>query len=226
MDLGQNDYLLIGGVIAVVAFGLWAGPPEQRTVAVADDGVTTVDMNAMRTTIADMERDPLAPTEQRVVRYVRASEAVARDLFRALADRHGDAVLSRLAGAEASHADAAGILLDTYGLDDPVGPGRGNVSDPELASVHGTRLAQGRESLRGALRAGAAVQELAISEFRLRLDATDNTDVRFVVETLLRGARNHLRLLDAEMDRRNVSYTPAYLNASAYRSIVDAPVER
>lgn len=223
MDLDRRDYLLLGGIVAVILFGLLAGPPERRAASVDANGTTTLDTVTVRQVVGDTDRGRLSQVERDGLRTVRLEERLAHDVSMTLYETQRVRLLQDIGAAEATHAAAAMVLLDRYGIDDPA-PGERGAFGGERGAAYGNLTAvNGTDA---ALRAGAAVQERALVALREARRGSDNADIAFVHGLLLRGARNHLRVLDRAMDRRGVAYGPRHLNASAYREIVDGDLER
>ncbi len=209
MDLGRNDAILLGLVVAIIGFGLWAGPPEQHVVTVSDRGVTTLETDALDRVLGEMDGGALSGVEEDGMVAAHVAEREDAQRLAALADG-GPAVLGPVADAERTHAAGVALLLDRYGVepdDLPAAP---------------------RENLTGAaaLRAAVTVQERSVAALDERLRETDNDDLRFVYERLQRASRNHLRLLDDALRQRNSSAEPSVLDADRFESIVTGDIER
>lgn len=223
MHLDRRDYLLLGGIVAVIVFGFLAGPPERRAASVDANGTTTLDATTVRQVVGDIDRGRLSQVEREGLRAVRLEERLAHDVSMTLYETQQVRLLQDIGAAEGTHAAAAMVLLDRYGIDDPAPGERGAFAGERAAVYRNLAAVNGTDA---ALRAGAAVQERSIVELRAARRGSDNADIAFVHDLLLRGARNHIRALDRAMERRGVEYAPRHLNASAYRTIVESASER
>lgn len=211
MDLHWSEAGLLLGIVVVIAAGYLAGPPERNAVAVDENGTTALDRATVETLVDDLPRGRLSAVEREGMVQVAADEADTADLTAAFARDHPLPLLDDLAEAERSHAAAARVLLEKYGLD------AGNRTErPDAA----------RSTLAAALRVSARAQEQAIVDLHGRLDATDNRDAALVYGMLLTAARNHLRVLDRAMERRGIDHGPTAMNRSEYREIVSGGFER
>ena len=129
---------------------------------------------------------------------LREEEKLARDVYLTLSEKWNVPVFKNIAQAEARHMSVMKMLVDRYGLEDPVKDDTvGTFTSPEFRQVvSGTcgfrfRLAgrriQGRREDRGTGYQG----------FAGFTGNVQSTDVRRVYQNLLRASENHLRAFSA-----------------------------
>lgn len=96
------------------------------------------------------------------------------------------------------------VLIKWYGLDDDssgsVTPGV--FAHPELQALYNDLVNAGMQSLEDALRAAALVEETDIVDLQNAMNRTENADVRYVYENLMRGSENHLRAFVRNLEGR------------------------
>ena len=91
-------------------------------------------------------------------------------------------------------------------------------TDPDLQALYDDLVARGRTSLVNAFTVGALIEDLDISDLRDR--ATDTPDIALVYGDLEQGSENHLRAFVRNLDRQGATYTPTYISADEFESII------
>jgi hypothetical protein len=82
-------------------------------------------------------------------------------------------------------------------------------------------MSTGSQSLAGALKVGATIEEVDIADLQSRLTATANANIQYVYNNLMQGSYNHLRSFVRVLGRKaGETYQPQYLEASLYQAIV------
>ncbi|MFB6076639.1 MAG: hypothetical protein ABEK12_00730, partial [Candidatus Nanohaloarchaea archaeon] len=162
--MDTREFLLAGAIVTVVLFGLLAGPPGQRVLAVDANGTTAIRTAHLREAVENGQ-DPLAPVERDSIRTVAARERATAATLDALAGQHP--ALTGLAAAEHTHAAAVQVVLDRYGL---------AAEEPGSVQAAATSAA--------ALRRAAGTVEQDIATLREQQRRTDNPDVRQVYHLL------------------------------------------
>ena len=194
-----------------------------NTIFAAEDAELGPCLEAM---FADIGTEELSDDEAAGILYMREEEKLARDVYDRLGELWGIPIFSNIARSEETHMDAMLVLIDRYGLSDPVGDDTpGTFEDPALQSLYDDLVETGSASLADAFRVGALIEELDIADLEERLAMTDNTDVRIVYQNLMKGSRNHLRSFYRQLDRSGVDYEPTYLPEDEYYRIIDSPRE-
>jgi hypothetical protein len=133
------------------------------------------------------------------LQFTREEERMARDLYAALAAKHGDAMpFSRITRSEQRHFDAVGNVLTRYGVSDPsAGKAAGTYAYAELQKLYDDWLAQGGTSLEDAYDVGVALEKRDIADLEA-LEAKTTEDAAKALFTSLREAsEHHLAAFDA-----------------------------
>jgi hypothetical protein len=211
-------------VFAAVTFPLLAagGPPPGRGAgwgAGRGAGVAAY--------LATIPMQSVNSTEKAGLAWAREEEKLARDVYAELARVWNLRVFSNIAAAEEQHMDEVKLLLDRYSLPDPVGQNpAGTFADSRLKALYDRLVAQGKVSLVDALKAGAEIEDLDLSDLERERAATDNQDIGAIYQNLAMGSRNHLRAFVRNLEARSASYTPTHITQAAFDEIVAGPSER
>ena len=178
--------------------------------------------------LSALPEDELSEAEVAALLFLREEEKLARDVYRTLSTVHDLPVFANIAPAEQHHMDLLGVLVERYGLHDPVTDDAvGSFTDPRLRALYTDLVARGRTSLEDALRVGATVEDMDLADLARLEAATDNADVRLVSSNLARGSRNHLRAFTRVLDRKGFEpYAPVHLDAAAFEAILASEHER
>ena len=131
-------------------------------------------------------------TELTDLRYMREEEKLARDVYRALSQRHGTQMFANIAASEQTHMDALSGLLRRYGATDSA-PAEGRFTIPELAALYPALVARGQTSEAEALGVGADIERLDIADLDKAIARTSRADILAVYQRLRQGSENHLR---------------------------------
>ncbi|MBN1882412.1 MAG: DUF2202 domain-containing protein [Deltaproteobacteria bacterium] len=218
----KQIYLVV--LLFFVAFGLVTIVVSGAHPALAaDDPELGPCLEAIFSEIAPGE---LSAEEEAGILYMREEEKLARDVYNRLGELWGIPIFSNIARSEETHMDAMLVLIDRYGLSDPVDDDTPGVfEDPALQSLYDELTASGSVSLTYAFRVGALIEELDIADLKDHLEMTDNDDVRIVYQNLMRGSRNHLRSFYRQLNRSGVDYKPTYLSMDEFSRIITSPRE-
>lgn len=178
--------------------------------------------DAIEDIIAGIEPSPLSDAERADILFMREEEKLARDVYSALYDMYAIPVFRNIAESEQTHMDSLALLIERYGLSDPVGTDTAGVFvNQELQELYNDLVEQGGGSLLAAAEVGAVIEELDIADLDEALAAADNSDIRIVYNNLQKGSRNHLRSFYFQIERRGGDYSPVYLTETEARAIVD-----
>ena len=213
---------------AVAAAAVPASESYEGVTSVAEGGSTTVDLSALNSARNPILAGELSPVEIEGILFMREEEKLARDVYLTLYDRWELSIFQNIASSEATHMEAVKTLIDRYNLEDPVaGQDVGVFTNPTLQGLHDQLVEEGNRSLSGALRVGAAIEEIDILDLEERIAQTEKADIRLIYENLMKGSRNHLRSFVSNLEKRTGEvYQPQYLTQAAYDAIVTAPLER
>ena len=169
----------------------------------------------------------ISEAEAEGILLMREEEKLARDVYLALYEKWGLRTFTNIAGAESTHMDAMGILLERYNLDDPIKTDAiGVFTNPELQGLYTALVAQGSESLSAALTVGATIEDLDIYDLERLIADTDNDDVKIVYQNLLKGSRNHMRSFYMQLSRNGVDYQAQYMSSEGLSKILNTDMER
>lgn len=135
----------------------------------------------------------LSTQEAEDLRYMREEEKLARDVYRALYQQWEVNIFQNIATSEQRHMDAVLVLINAYGLSDPVaGLAEGSFSDAGLQQLYDSLLVQGQSSLEDALEVGILVEETDISDLEQAIARSSQPAIDRVYGNLLKGSSNHL----------------------------------
>jgi hypothetical protein len=165
---------------------------------------------------------PLSPQEQADLLLMREEEKLARDVYLTLSEAWQTPVFTNIAQSEQTHMDAILVLLQRYGLADPVaGMGVGEFASEHFQTLYAELVAWGSQSLLDAFKVGAAIEEIDILDLWNCMAAATHQDVRRVYQNLEAGSENHLRAFVGQLASRGVTYEPQYLTPEQYQQIID-----
>lgn len=162
----------------------------------------------------------LSIEEAATLLWTREEEKLARDVYLALDARWNDSVLQRIATSEQRHFDAMGDKIDQYALVDPALPGNGEFADAELQALYDELVATGLDSPTEAMIVGATIEDMDIRDLQEAIDGTDEAALKNAYGNLLEGSKNHLRAFVGRLRDLGVEYTPQYIDALLFDSIV------
>lgn len=100
----------------------------------------------------------------------------------------------------------------------------GEFTNPGLQALYNELVATGSQSVSDALEVGALIEELDITDLRLR--ETDRPDINGVYSNLERGCSNHLRAFNRQLESRDITYIPVYLDQDSFDLITSTPTQR
>ncbi len=197
------------------------------TTTMASIPETTATTDAAPADTTEVASVGLTDDEVAGLLWMREEEQLAHDVYATLGDLWGLRIFENIASSEQSHVDAALQVLEQYDIDDPAaGNELGTFTDPQIQTLYDELVADGSASLVAALEVGALIEELDISDLRLRASTTDVAALTTLYANLEKGSRNHLRAFTSQLEGRDVVYEPTQLDPDAYAAIVSSPTER
>lgn len=172
--------------------------------------------------------EDLSPLEKEGLIFMREEEKLARDVYITLYEKWNMKVFNNISFSEQRHTKAIELLLDRYGIEDPMDKDEiGIFQNEDLQNLYTTLIERGNESVLEALIVGGAVEEIDILDLELHMNENVyNEDIMLVYSNLLRGSRNHLRAFVRNLTNQGVTYEPQYLSQEAYQVIIDGEMER
>ena len=170
----------------------------------------------------------VSQTETEDLVFMREEEKMARDSYLLLAEQWGLAVFSNIAKSEQKHMDALEVLIDGFGIADPVVDESdvGTFANLDLQDLFDELMAAGSQSAMDGLKVGGAIEETDILDIEEAIDRAENEDIIATYENLLCGSRNHLRAFVGQIELLGEIYTPILLSEGELNAIVDFPMER
>jgi len=179
--------------------------------------------------VAQLPAQPLDEQEKEGILHMREEEKLARDVYLTLYEKWGLPIFKNIARSEQNHMNAVKVLIDKYGLEDPVeetGDARGKFVNPELQELYYQLVTEGSESIVDALKVGATIEDLDIKDLETYASETDNEDIKIVYNNLMKGSRNHLRAFTRQLERYNYTYQCQYISEQECEQIINSDWER
>lgn len=181
-SLVAGALLVGGGAVAAAEAAPWAAGTSSAVVA-ADTDLT------------------------RTLRFAREEERMARDLYRAFAEKYDAAPFTMIAVSEQRHFDLVGTLLDRYDVADPsAGKKAGSYADPTLQERYDGWLADGQKSLDAAYDVGVALEKRDIADLEDTVASVSQADAKQVFTMLLNASRHHLAAFQAAADGQDLGW--------------------
>lgn len=163
----------------------------RRVLTAAGAAVLAIPLGIAGTGVARAEA--LSSQTAQTLQFMIAEEKLAHDMYTTLGNQYGTRTFSRIAAAEARHESSVRTLLARYGISDPtVGDAVGEFDDPTLQRLYDSLVADGRESLADAAKAGRTVERRDIADLDRALAANPPGDIAQVLERLRSGSTRHL----------------------------------
>ncbi len=206
------------------------GPVEptttiQPTITSGEDSYATVlDAGTLDARLDEYPAGTLSAAEMSDLGYLQEEEKLARDVYGVFYATWGMQVFRNIGNAEQTHMDSVTVLIDRYGLASSENNPAGVFEHHELQDLYDNLVESGLQSPEDAIRAAALVEETDIVDLRDALGRTDNADIRYVYENLMRGSENHLRAFVRNLEGQGESYAPVVLSQDDYAAILSTPV--
>ncbi len=212
--IGMAAIVMLAALSAGPLFSLKNGP-----------GINTADYSGgIETAIRDIEPGTLSVEEKEGILLMREEEKLARDVYLTLYEKWNIPVFLNIANSEETHMDAMELLIERYGLNDPVSDEsasyRGTYAREEFNQLYTELTEKGLVSYQAALEVGALIEDLDIADLQKLLSESRNDDVKVVYQNLLKGSRNHLRSFVRQLERYDREYSPRYISLDDYEGII------
>ncbi len=157
--------------------------------------------DAETATLASMPKGTLKTEEIAKLLYMWEEEKLARDVYNSLGKMYSLPVFSNIARSEQYHMDQMAALLKRYDLALPGTNTPGTFKNAELAKAYADLIKQGSQSLDQAAKVGVAIEEMDIEDLNAALALSANQDVRYILDQLLAGSKNHLAAFQRQSQR-------------------------
>jgi hypothetical protein len=136
--------------------------------------------------------------ETAMLQFMREEEYLAYDVYSAFADQYGLQIFINIMQSEYVHTSAIKFLLDKYQLVDPaLNHQAGVFQNSELQALYNSLITSGTQSTQLALEAGQAIEITDIEDLENGLLITDQQDITFVLNNLLKASQRHLQAFNA-----------------------------
>ena len=168
-------------------------------------------------TLTQQEKDDLI--------FLREEEKLARDVYLFSYDKYGKNIFNNIASSEQSHMDKILAILIKYNLPDLSATQRGVFNNSTLQTLYNDLTTQADISQLEALKVGATIEDLDISDIDEFIARSNQADVVAMYEILNCGSRNHIRSYTSQLNSGGVSYTPQFISLSDYQAILASPKE-
>lgn len=167
----------------------------------------------------------LADADQRSLIFMAEEEKMALDFYQAMEARWGAKVFNHISGAEQRHFSR--MLEAANGRDVKLPKGivegkAGKYLNDDLQKLYDELAASGGQSLEGALRAGARLEEANIRDLKMALETTKDEALRNTCQYLLEASGNHLRAFNKNLSTQGVAYEPVLLPRADFDAIIAA----
>jgi len=192
-------------------------------IDVSADGTTT--LVASRLALAASDDFSFSDKELEMLLHMKEEEKLARDVYSALYTNWKIPVFSNISRSENTHMNAVLFLLKNYGEEYTGVEEAGKFTNPEFQQLYDRLITSGSESLAGAFRTGALIEDLDIKDLMDYLDEVTNDNIIMVFENLCKGSRNHLRAFNRQLVWRGITYIPEYISQEVFDKIISSPHE-
>lgn len=218
--------LLAGLLVGYVIFGASSQRVNELNSKAYINSVVADDYLSVRPEIINIPRGDISPEEKNGLLYMREEEKLARDVYTKLYEKWGAMVFRNIAQSEQTHTEAVRELIVKYGISDPVVDDNiGVFTNPDLKKLYDELVTKGLASQKEAFIVGVTIEDLDIRDLEREISKTDNTDIKYVYENLMRGSRNHMRAFVRNLSTYGVTYEPQYITRDEYNSIISSSVE-
>jgi hypothetical protein len=177
--------------------------------------------------INTLPKETLSAQEKQDLLWMREEEKLARDVYQVLYAVWKLPAFNNIAKSEQNHMDLCKVLIDRYGLTDPITSNKvGDFNSPVLKTIFNTLVLFGINSVLHAEVVGNFIEDLDIVDLRHAMAAADNRDLNTVYQNLCLGSRNHLRNFYKLLDAQNVKYPGLVMSWTEIQAIVTTPNEK
>ncbi|MCB0579424.1 MAG: DUF2202 domain-containing protein [Phaeodactylibacter sp.] len=167
----------------------------------------------------------LSKADQKTLIFMAEEEKMARDFYQAMEAKWEAKVFNHIVGAEQRHlgrteelAASLDVKLPKGMVDGEAGKYRNN----DIQQLYDELAALGSQSLEGALRAGARLEEINIRDLKMALETTTDGTARGTYRSLLEASGNHLRAFNKNLAAQGITYSPVLLPQADFDAIVDS----
>ncbi|MDL2281798.1 DUF2202 domain-containing protein [Parabacteroides sp. OttesenSCG-928-G06] len=169
---------------------------------------------------------PLTADEIEFLYALREDEKMGHDLNVVFSILYPTALsFTNISRAEATHIATIEKIFDYYEIEYPALSPAGLFTDEDRQSRYDELLAGGN-TLVGAYKVIASLEEENIVAYNHVLENIPNPNIKIIVSNLLRSSRNHLRSIVRQMNASGEVYTPVLLDDATYQEIISSKPEQ
>lgn len=192
----------------------------------SNDDNAVINVANLQLQVNNLPNQPISPEERTSLVFMREEEKLARDVYISLYNKWGSRIFNNISSSEQTHMEAVLILLNKYGIPDPVGSNPiGVFNNAALQTLYNELVANGKWSVLDAYKVGATIEDLDIFDLQNAMALVDNQDIELVYSMLTKGSRNHLRAFYSNILKVGGSYTPQYLSQTEFDLIINSSME-
>jgi hypothetical protein len=194
-------------MLATLSLFIYAGCEEgQASEPLSTDGAEIMmydELDNLEEQIASYPKEDMKSETIEGLLYMREEEKVARDIYIALGNTWNLRVFKNIARSEQRHMDALLVLIERYGLTDPIGENKeGIFTNVELQAMYDDLIAKGTMSIKDAMETGVLIEETDIEDLDEQLSIlSEDSDIAFVYKNLRKGSENHLAAFTRNLER-------------------------
>lgn len=151
------------------------------------------------------------------LQYMIQEEKLARDVYLTLYNIYKLPVFNNITQSEQRHMDSVKVLLDKYGIQNPLKTDAiGKYADSEFEKLYTQLVEEGKKSITDALNVGAKIESLDIKDLEEAIAKTKNADLITVFNNLKAGSENHLTAFTGQAPKNTQNQTQASAQYGQY----------
>lgn len=167
----------------------------------------------------------LTESDKNALLFMLEEEKLARDTYIFLNNEWSLNQFANIKNSEQTHMNAVESLLIQYDIEYNILP-IGEFANQDLQNFYDQFILDGSVSQINALKIGATIEDLDIVDLQNYIEATTNTDLISVFNSLRCGSRNHLRSFVFGIENSGSTYEPQFLTSEEYNTIINGSHER
>jgi len=201
----------LGLILTVIIFTLGSCKKDKNTVGNVKntENINTVNLQSQ---VNILPKESLSVEELNSLAFLREEEKLAMDVYITLYNKWGVKIFDNISRSENSHMSLVLSLLNKYDLPDPVGANTvGIFKNTNLQALYNQLVLEGNKSPLNAYVVGATIEDLDLFDIKVALLKIDNQDIRYVLDILAKGSRNHMRSFYNNIINAGGTYNPQYI---------------
>ncbi len=163
--------------------------------------------------------------EKDAISYLREEEKLARDVYDSMYAKWQVNPFGNIRHSEQNHMDRMQTLIRSFNLIDPVlstNDKKGVFMNTTLQSLYNELVTTGSLSFNAALKVGAKIEELDITDLEERVKQTKQLNIIATYDALKMASENHLRAFVRRLKMLGENYEPIMLNKLHFEKIIAA----